>query len=99
MKTKTIHPCQPGKKPGEYDVMEPLPYPYHIDDTGVVLRQDFWRGTPSCLVGFQKYKTIQRVDVWFKDWFSEDVDVLGMYPVFLDAAGSLYTDTRPVGSV
>ena len=53
MTTRSIQPTQDGVAFGEYDVHQSVPYPYHIDSEGNVLRQDFWRGDPSRLIGFQ----------------------------------------------
>jgi len=93
---RTIQPCQPDKNPGEYDVMQPVPYPYHIDADGCVLQQDFWRGEPASLIGFQKNRDRQTVDLFFHDW--TDQDVTGMHPVFVDADGSMWTDLRKVNA-
>lgn len=91
---------QPANTPtGEYDVSKPLPYPFHIDaETGEVGRQDFWRGDPLRLLGFQNDADIQRVDVHFPD-FAADPDVaVGKFPVFVRADGSIYSMTNPVKS-
>lgn len=95
--TRTIQPNQDGTPLGEYDVYKPVPYPYHIDAEGNVLRQDFWRGDPSRLIGFQEDRDVQQVDVLAGDWFKgEPEDVIGMYPVFVTSDGQMYNDTRPI---
>lgn len=92
---------------------EPLyqqPYPYHLSPDGDVLQQSLWRGKLSKLVGFQKHSEIQRVDLF---WFQivpeggrpklvtiEDFDqVRGMYPVFVDDKGSMFSFDTPVDTV
>lgn len=97
---RTIQPCQPGTKPGEYDVLKSLPYPYHISEDGAVERQDFWRGTPEVLIGFQKDVEVQTVDLWCSDWFEGGADeAVGMYPVFRDSDGTLWNDSLAVSKV
>lgn len=82
---------------GEYDPQESLPFPYHIDTAGNVLRQDFWQGEPLRLVGFQRTKE-QRVDLLEADWDGSDQQVAGMYPVFEDADGAFWNHKFPVVS-
>ena len=102
----TIRPAQ-GSVVGDYDVRQPLPYPYHIGPAGEVLRQDVWKGYPLRLVGFQRDLDVQRVAIFEFHWvpavLSGDTttrdEVIGMYPVFLRADGSMYSDTRPVEGV
>ena len=99
MTTRSIQPTQAGAAFGEYDVHQPVPYPYHIDSDGNVLRQDFWRGDPSRLIGFQATRE-QHVDLFYTDWFKGEADaVVGMYPVFVTDQGEMYTDARPIASV
>lgn len=94
---KTIHIANTTS--GEYDVRKPLPYPFHINDDGSVDRQDFWRGTPARLAGFQRESDVQHVDVFAHDWLSGDVDVEGMFPVFIDNGGGMWSHTFPVTHV
>lgn len=102
----TIQPAQ-GSVVGSYDVRQPLPYPYHIGTVGEVLRQDVWKGAPLRLVGFQRDLDVQEVTIFEFHWVPVMLsgattardEVIGMYPVFLRADGSMYTDTRPVVSV
>lgn len=83
---------------GTYDVRKPLPYPFHIEDDGSVARQDFWRGEPARLAGFQRTEE-QHVDVFAADWLADDsIDVTGMFPVFIDADGGMWNHAMPVMS-
>jgi hypothetical protein len=94
-KTKTVQVANTGT--GEYDVHQPLPYPFHIDAEGNVLRQDFWRGEPSRLLGFQEKRDVQHVDLRVEDWLATDDDAPeGWYPVFVDADGTLWNHACPV---
>lgn len=84
---------------GSYDVMKPLPYPYHVLPDGKVDRQDFWRGDPAGLIGFQREAKRHQVDVTFQDWVDNDVDVTGMFPVFVDDKGQFAVITLPITDV
>lgn len=81
---------------GTYDVLKPLPYPYHVNEDGSIARQDFWRGEPARLLGFQVKADEQVVDVFAAEWLSDDVNVDGMYPVFMDADGTIWNHAFPV---
>lgn len=82
---------------GEYDVHKPLPYPYQIDADGSVLRQDFWRGEPARLLGFQQDADVQQVDLLAEDWLAtEDSAPAGWHPVFMDADGGMWNHAYPV---
>lgn len=84
---------------GSYDVMLPLPYPFHIEADGSVGRQDFWRGTPKSLLGFMFSPDRFEIDIEVCDWLTGDVDVVGMYAVTQDANGSISTWTFPISAV
>lgn len=68
--------------------MTQLPYPFHVDaDTGDVGRQDFWRGDPARVVGFQKDLAVQRIDLWWRDAVKNPEQVVGMYVVTAGTSG------------
>lgn len=81
------------------DVSEPRPFPYSIDADGKVLDQDFWKGDPAGLIGFQKDLDVQRVGLFFRDFTENPMAAIGMYPVFVEETGGLYCFTKPVESV
>ncbi len=84
---------------GRYDVHKPLPYPFHIDAEGNVLRQDFWRGEPERLVGFQEKADVNHVDLRVQDWLATgDEAPEGWHPVFVDADGTMWSHAFPVMS-
>lgn len=94
----TIQPAQTADAAAPYDVHQPLPYPYHIEEDGKVGRQDFWRGTPYSLIGFQRGR--REVVVLAAEDFVRDPDkALGLCAVFLDEDGSIWADTRPITKV
>src|SRR4051812_43939615 len=64
-----------------------LPYPFHVDENGAVLRQDFWQGDIAEIVGFQDDPHVQRVDVRWRDVWTDPSRAVGKYPIGRDAAG------------
>lgn len=85
---------------GSYDVHKPLPYPFHVtDELGAVGRQDFWRGEPIRLIGFQESPDVQRVKVLTRGFWNEPQQVVGMWPVFADADGGMWNHKHPVTEV
>lgn len=98
MSTISIQPA--NTVTGEYDVRKPLPYPFHIDAaTGDVGRQDFWKGDPARLLGFQKSADVQHVDLWLNDWAKSPAAAVGMFPVFVSKDGGMYNYTTPISDV
>lgn len=78
---------------------ERLPYPFHIDAaTGDVLDQEFWKGDPLRVVGFQKDEEIQTVNLWWADAAADPDKIVGMFPVMVGPEG-LYTYTVKIESV
>jgi len=82
------------------------PYPYFIvaeaesDYAGFVLRQDFWKGDPYALVGFQDRFDVQTVDLHLRDFIADPSKAVGKYPVFTDAnTGGFYTYTVAISDV
>ena len=72
------------------------PYPFSIvgegEHLGHVLRQDFWKGEPYALMGFQDRFEVQQVDLHLRDFIADPETAVGKYPVFSDAnTGGLYT--------
>ena len=85
---------------GAYDVKLPLPYPFHIEaETGNVGRQDFWKGDPLRLMGFQVDADVQHVDVLYREFMNDPKVGEGKFAVFMRADGSMYSMTMPIMSV
>lgn len=81
------------------DPMIGQPYPYTVDETGAVQDQEFWRGEPSVLIGFQDERDVQTVNLLASAWFAHAPETaVGKYAVFV-ANGQFYTDKRPVVSI
>ncbi|MBN8883346.1 MAG: hypothetical protein J0H73_13660 [Salana multivorans] len=107
MTTITIQPGQPGQGM-DYDVHQPLPYPFHIDaDTGdcvhgrgtdwspsdVPLGADPWR-----LIGFQAEQDRQHVDVLLEKFVTNPELAVGKWPVFIDHRGRFFSLSVPITS-
>lgn len=104
MSERTVITIQPANSAdGTYDVHEPLPYPYHVDAaTGDVGRQDFWKGAPFRVLGFQKDVDVQQVDLRWEDAAADPDQIVGMFAVMLDTSEEephMYNLTRPISSV
>jgi hypothetical protein len=86
-------------QPGNDDISKPRPFPFPIDQTGHVLDQDFWKGDPYSLLGFQATAEEQRVSLFFEDFTENPQQAVGMFPVFVKQGGGLYSLTLPIESV
>lgn len=89
---------QPANLPsGEYDVNQPLPYPYHVEvATGMVQRQEFWKGDPFILIGFQDDADDQTIDLTWKSFSEGKGNPIGKFPVFITKDGGMYNMTTPI---
>lgn len=88
--TVTIQPKQTG------DV---LPKPYHVSQDGSIGRQEFWKGNPAQLAGFQRRVNVHEVDLLHEDFWLDPQSAVGMYPVFICADGSMFNLTNPIATV
>lgn len=75
------------------------PYPYHVQLDGQIARQDFWKGAPAQLLGFQRNLRRNRVDLLCDAFLADPEKAIGMFPVFVNADGSMDTLKTPVESV
>lgn len=102
METPEIIQIQPGQ-PGEgmaYNVNKPKPYPFHIDPkTGNVGRQDFWKGDPLRLLGFQDTAEVQRVTMFLEAFVADPPAAIGKFPVFIKKGGGIYSSIEPITEV
>jgi hypothetical protein len=95
---------QPSNAPdGTYNVHEPWPYPFHVDSaTGNVTRQDFWKGAPAQVLGFQVDRERQEVDLLWEDAAEHPELIEGMFAVLLDTSEgepTIYNTVCPIASV
>lgn len=96
MENKTIICIQPKERK---DLT--LPYPYFIDMRGKVGRQDFWKGKPLRIIGFNPKpksgympKSITSLEFLLKPKLA-----IGMYPIFEHKDGQWFTYKDPIASV
>lgn len=80
------------------------PYPYVVvgegEHAGYVLWQDFWRGEPYFLVGFQNRVDVQQIDLHMPEFLAAPGKAAGKYPVFSDATtGGFYVEQVVVSHV
>ena len=59
-----------------------LPYPYFIGVSGLVGRQDFWKGKPHKLLGFHDKPDTGDINLPFEEFKLNIKKAIGMYPVF-----------------
>lgn len=80
----TIQPGQTSDAtPDSFDPMLAMPYPYHILPDDTVDRQDFWRGSPARLVGFQR-GNVNRIVLDPATWRADPQKAVGLRAVFMD---------------
>lgn len=91
MKTITIQP----KEQADFT----LPYPFHINEDGSVGRQDFWKGKPQRLLGFNDKPEMGDIKLFVKEFWKRPKLAIGMYPVFKKKTGGWVTHIIPIESV
>jgi hypothetical protein len=77
----------------------PQPYPYYIEPGGAVGRQDVWKGSPARLVGFQRDLREKEVDLELDAFYKNPQQAVGMFAVFEDSEGEMWTREVPIASV
>jgi hypothetical protein len=75
-----------------------LPYPFQVGEDGMVGDQDFWRGDPSAVLGFQDDVDVQRVNLHWEDVVKDPQAAVGKFPVMISRGGGMYTYTVAIGS-
>ena len=95
--SKTIITIQPKMRKNKT-----LPYPYFIDaKDGKVGRQDFWKGEPWKLIGFdinQKDHGESGKSITLKQFLADPKLCIGMYPIFANKSDQFYTYADPIAS-
>lgn len=78
-----------------------LPYPFFIDLKGMVGRQDFWKGKPLKLIGFNpKYQSgVMDGTLILKDFLEKPKKAITMFPIFEYKDKKYYTYGLPIESV
>lgn len=77
-----------------------LPYPFFIDEKGNVGRQDFWKGEPLKLVGFNpKHKTgVMKNTITFEMFMADHKLCVNKFPIFEHKDGNYYTYGEPIAT-
>lgn len=80
------------------------PYPYAIvgegDHSGYVLGQDFWKGEPYFLIGFQDRFDVRHIDLHMPEFLADPAKAVGKYAVFSDAnTGGFYAEQVAISDV
>lgn len=75
-----------------------LPYPFYVNQDGVIQGQDLWQGTVAQVIGFQRDLARQQIDLWWRDAAKDPAKTVGMYLVTVDSKGDFATHTTAVDS-
>ena len=78
-----------------------LPYPYFIDEKGMVGRQDFWKGKPKQLIGFngKPNAEMDKKTIDLSKFLETPKKAIGLYPFFEHKDGEWFTYKDPIASV
>ena len=89
-------PLQPKERP---DMT--LPYPYFIDEKGGVGRQDFWKGKPLRLQGFnpRNVSGVVKGTIGLEDFLKNPKRAIGMFPIFEHKGGAFFTYGDPIQTI
>jgi hypothetical protein len=98
-RTITLQPSERVDNIVDGHAMTQLPYPFHVSEDGSVQRQDFWRGNPAAVVGFQRDLRRQRVDVWWDEVVEDPQRAVGLYVVTTTDGGQMGVHLVAIGSV
>lgn len=104
MTETTLITIQPSNSPdGTYDVQKPQPYPFHVNaETGEIGRQEYYKGAPFKVLGFQVDFDREEIDLSWKDAVQHPELIEGRFVVLLDTSGNEPTIVKhmyPVESV
>jgi hypothetical protein len=72
----------------DFHQMTKLPYPFAVDEDGMVQRQEFWDGKVFKVVGFQRDLAKHQIDLWWQDAIKDLPKAVGMYLVTSDNKGN-----------
>lgn len=65
-----------------------LPYPFYVAEDGSIQNQEFWQGTATAVIGFQKDLARQTIDLFWREAVLNPELTLGMYLVTTDRHGT-----------
>lgn len=78
-----------------------LPYPFFINEDGIVGRQDFWKGSPLILIGFNPKPNNETVKKTINcvTFLKNPKRAIKMFPIFEHRDGEWFTYQDPIESV
>jgi len=78
-----------------------LPYPFFINEKGMVERQDFWKGNPFMLIGFNgtKKQEMDKKTIDIAVFKKNPKKAVGLYPIFANKKGEWTTYGDKIESV
>lgn len=76
-----------------------LPYPFFIDETGAVWRQDFWKWSPKKLLWFSEKPITWTMELSFEDFWETPKKCLNMFPVFLNEPDDWVTHKNHIDDI
>lgn len=76
-----------------------LPYPFFVDEDGLIAQQDLWQGDPFKVVGFQLDLAVQKIDLWWTDVVANPEIAVGMYLVTADKSGDYGVHSSAIRSL
>lgn len=78
-----------------------LPYPFFVTEDGLVGRQDFWKGKPYKLIGFNGSSANKNVEpaCGLEEFLQDPTLAVGKYPIFEHEDGEWYTYEDKIDSV
>lgn len=76
-----------------------LPYPFVIAEDGKVEHQEFWKGDPGCLIGFQDTLANQTLGMTTDRWWADPQLAVGKYPIFVNNNGAIYVARVAIAEV
>lgn len=80
--------------------MTKLPYPFYVNASdGTVNLQEFWKGDPYRVVGFQTDLARHEIDLRWEDAAKDPQKAVGMYLVTADSRGGYGVHTTAVQSM
>lgn len=75
-----------------------LPYPFYVSEDGSVGNQEFWRGDPAAVIGFQRDLARHEIDVWWDTVVEDPQQAVGLYAVTRDNRGGMGVHTIAISS-
>ncbi len=66
-----------------------MPYPFVVGESGYVEGQDFWKGDPFRVVGFQKDLAVKQIDLYWDEVIKDPKKAEGTYLVTRDRDGAI----------